>query len=239
MASHILKKFDTDIGALIARLLEQDDLVAAQLEHAMTLLVKCHREHGPHVAAIEEQINALDRTIDGDAAQMLALHQPSASDLRVVLATMRIASELEQIGNATSRLCTAADHIHRTGRKEVRHLDRLVAMHQHVVTMLRAWRHDYATRDVTAARAAAENVAHIATLCDELDELLAEGLRVTAGAPGPRISIETLRIAEALKEIAERAARCAAHVAYMVRGEDIRFLRPEQVSAILAGPAAR
>ncbi|GAA5174464.1 hypothetical protein GCM10025771_04240 [Niveibacterium umoris] len=236
MANHILKKFDADLGALIARLFELDDLVAAQFEHAMTLLVKCHREHGPEVIALEERINALHLAIDNDAAQLIVQHQPNASDLRVVLATTRIAAELEEIANAITRLGGSADRIHRAGRKDIRHLDSLDALRTAVQSMLQDWRAAFSARDAAVVAKSARACAAAQETWQELEALLVESLHVAHTGLGPHLGVETLRIAEALREIAERAALIAAHVAYMARGEDYRHRSPEQLDQIF--PAA-
>lgn len=105
MANHILKKIDTDTAAIKTRIAGMAAVVDGQLDHVITILEKRHLEHGLVVDKLIVQINDAQLAIDRECANFIVMHQPNASDLRTVLAAMRIGAELQRLG---TKICGVA-----------------------------------------------------------------------------------------------------------------------------------
>jgi phosphate transport system protein len=108
---------DIELQSLKDELLEMMDLVKGQLVRCKTSL----EEHNPDVAdevvEKEKRVNALELTIDKECENILALHNPVATDLRFVLSTLRICADLESIGDIAKGLAKVSkNHIKKSHR---------------------------------------------------------------------------------------------------------------------------
>ena len=99
MTDHILKRFDEDLQRLTGVILQMGDSAASQLESALSALERLDSIAPKEVIAADHAIDVLEHGIGHDVVRLLALHQPLARDLREVLAALRIASDIERIGD--------------------------------------------------------------------------------------------------------------------------------------------
>ncbi len=95
---------EPELQALKENLLEMMDLVISQLAKCRKALVKSDPESAQEVLATEKRVNALELTIDKDCENILALYNPVATDLRFVLASLKIGNDLERIGDNANAL---------------------------------------------------------------------------------------------------------------------------------------
>jgi phosphate transport system protein len=95
---------EPELHALKENLLEMMDLVTSQLTKCRKALVKLDVEAAEEVLAAEKRVNALELSIDKDCENILALYNPVATDLRLVLASLKIGNDLERIGDNANAL---------------------------------------------------------------------------------------------------------------------------------------
>ena len=96
---HITSAFDRDLEAIQAKIMKMGGLVeAAILEGAISLETR-DEERAEKVRAADKAIDLLEEKINEDAARLIALRSPTAGDLRLVLAIMKISGNLERIGD--------------------------------------------------------------------------------------------------------------------------------------------
>ena len=96
---HIASAFDRDLEDIQAKIMKMGGLVeAAILEGAISLETR-DEERAEKVRAADKAIDLLEEKINEDAARLIALRSPTASDLRLVLAIMKISGNLERIGD--------------------------------------------------------------------------------------------------------------------------------------------
>jgi phosphate transport system protein len=96
---HIVSSFDRDLEALQAHLSRLSGLVEAALTDAVTALEAQDIPAAEKVIAADKAIDALEEFIQTEAATLIARRAPTAVDLRLVLAVMRVASSLERVGD--------------------------------------------------------------------------------------------------------------------------------------------
>ncbi|MBV8656975.1 MAG: hypothetical protein JO142_04035 [Burkholderiales bacterium] len=220
MADHTLKKIDTDIAHALESLSGMGKLVLHQLGEAMTIVEKCYMELGVSLDKLEDKLNERQVFIDRECTQFIALHQPSASDLRTILATMRIANELESVGQAACQIGRAGERIHKGGRKLVVALEPLMAEYRIAFQMLEMAIAAIAASDIkVAAKLVAEQLA-LHEACANVQAQILAGLVESQGANAS--SLDTSGIARTLLRVGELAQRIAAHVVYRVTGNDVR-----------------
>lgn len=96
---HIVKSFDDDLGRIDAIVAEMGGLAERQLTDAVDALVKRDAERALSVIESDKKIDALETELDNFTIQVLALRQPMAEDLRAVISALKIAANLERIGD--------------------------------------------------------------------------------------------------------------------------------------------
>ena len=104
---HEHKKLDLELSDLRAKINKMGALVVAQIEAALACLSE-HDTGGTHaIVETDLDVNRMDIDLEEACLQFLALHQPVAGDLRLTTAIMKIATELERIGDRVVNLCEA------------------------------------------------------------------------------------------------------------------------------------
>ena len=98
-ADHIVKTFDEDLAQLVNTIAEMGGLAESQLADAVTALAKRDEALAVRVIEHDERQDELEEDIEAQVIRMLALRQPVALDLRTVVAALKIAAELERIGD--------------------------------------------------------------------------------------------------------------------------------------------
>ena len=100
MASdHILKRFDEELERLNATINEMGGLTESQFAKALTAVRDRDTATAEEVIADDARVDALDAAVQEQTVKLLALRQPMAIDLRVVLSSIKIAAALERIAD--------------------------------------------------------------------------------------------------------------------------------------------
>lgn len=101
MSDHILKKFDDELNKLRYRLVKMGTIVQQQIGIACSSLLQNNQELAKNVIQLEKKVNKLDNKINNQCIKIIALHQPVASDLRLILVAYQMNIYLETIGDMT------------------------------------------------------------------------------------------------------------------------------------------
>jgi phosphate transport system protein len=96
---HILRAFDRDLEAIQAMVMKMGGMVEAAILDAAQALETRDEELATKVRAGDKAIDALEERINEEAARLIALRAPAASDLRTVLSVLKITASLERIGD--------------------------------------------------------------------------------------------------------------------------------------------
>ena len=99
MAEHTLKRFDEELERLNATISEMGGLTESQLALALRALRERDTEAAERVIVDDPRIDALDQAVQEQTVHLLALRQPMAVDLRVILSSIKIAAALERIAD--------------------------------------------------------------------------------------------------------------------------------------------
>ena len=214
---HEHKKFEVELADLRAKLGQMGDLVVAQIEGALG----CLNEHDiAGTRAIIEQetnVNRMDISIEELCLAFLALHQPVAGDLRLITATMKIATELERIGDRVVNICEAVhdrdEREQAASHAEVRRMGALA------LAMVRDGLTAFSTGDSSVANRVFEKDK-------EFDALYGEEfakLKASIASDSDRVAHDTdlAFLSKDLNEISEHATYIAEAVVFMVEGKQI------------------
>ena len=211
---HIDARYDAELNQLKERLIAMGKLVELQLEASVTqrdLLQALAVERDDH------GVNELERSIDEHAIRLLALHQPAASDLRLVAAVLKIVTDLERIGDLavdTARRTRALDDAPFQNSAE------LLELAQTALFTLRESLDAFLHTDVARAR---RIVATDGKMDSRVAELIAQ-LRRTMTSDSQLVanSVATLMAAMHLQRMAAHARNIAEMAVYTASGEDVR-----------------
>ena len=163
-------------------------------------------------------VDALELQVDEAALELLALEQPMARDLRQVVATLKIANDLERVGDHAAKIAGAGlrllDAPAVPALPEVAEMGLLAS--EMLADALRAW----TTRDPAAAR-------HVRARDDRLDALRASTHRLLVShmLEDPRRitpALELIRVAQSLERVGDLATNIAEETVFLVEGEVIR-----------------
>ena len=107
-AEHSARSFDDELALLERSLLEMGQLALSQLRAALSNL-----DHSDHIAAdkiieADSKIDELNELVDRQAVRLLALRQPMGGDLRIIVSSLRIAGELERMGDYAANFAKRA-----------------------------------------------------------------------------------------------------------------------------------
>ena len=97
--THIVHAFDKDLKKIETLLLQMGDLAQSQIVDSMTALVDRNLELGKTVRQTDDKMDALEIKINEKAVRLIALRQPMAEDLRMIVAIMKVSASLERIGD--------------------------------------------------------------------------------------------------------------------------------------------
>ncbi|CUH59411.1 phosphate signaling complex protein PhoU [Thalassobacter stenotrophicus] len=101
---HIASVFDRDLEAIQAMIMKMGGLVEQSIDQSITALVNRDSELALAVRSADKTIDALEEQVSTEAARVIALRAPQASDLRTVLSVFRIAANLERIGDYSKNI---------------------------------------------------------------------------------------------------------------------------------------
>jgi len=102
--SHISNQLNRNLEELFHHILEMGGMVENQLEMALTALSSSDVKVAKEVLRFDKVINQAEMEIDRLCIRVLARQQPTASDLRLILSTIRIAIDLERMGDEICKL---------------------------------------------------------------------------------------------------------------------------------------
>jgi phosphate transport system protein len=223
MTEHTVKAFTEQLEGLSAAVAQMGGLAEAQLADAIEAIGR--RDTGLAEGAVggDKRIDALQQNIEERALKLLALRQPMAVDLRETLAAIKIASELERIGDLAKNIAKRAIVLNR--EQPIRLTQSLARMGRQTLSQLKLVLDAYSDRDAEAA----ENVwRHDGEIDETYNSLFRELL--TYMMEDPRtigMCTHLLFVAKNIERTGDHATNIAEVVYQMVRGEILGAERPK------------
>ncbi len=134
MPQHIVTGYDTDLNRLTTSLSDLGSLVEGMVTDAVDSLNARDEQLAANVVARDRHANKIQSQIDDDAMRILALRNPMATDLRRTVGAMRVASDLERIGDLSEGIAKRARDL--IAHPELKASDGIVRMGRQVKTQL-------------------------------------------------------------------------------------------------------
>ena len=220
MTEHTLRQYDIELEEIRRRILNMGGLAEAQVVKAIEGLRSGQIDLLDTVVEGDKPINLAQIELDDACSHIIAKRQPAAGDLRLELAVIKIASDLERIGDEAKKIAKAARRLHGA---ETPFVPR-VGLTQAVELALELLR---ASLDAFA-RVNPEGIEDLRRKDAEIDAGFKGVMRqlITYMMEDPRTissCLEMLFIAKAIERVGDHAMNIAEHVVFVARGEDVRF----------------
>ncbi|RRD42248.1 phosphate signaling complex protein PhoU [Comamonadaceae bacterium OH3737_COT-264] len=228
---HTSSHFEAELNAVSARIMEMGGLVESQIKYAIEALSHMDIEAAERIEQLEQRVNALDVAIDADLSTIIATRQPTAKDLRMLLAISKATSNLERIGDESNKMGRMIKTIiENHAALNLPTLD-LKYSGELAAAQLRRALDAFARRDVS-------DVVGILKHDDQIDREFEGYTRklVTYMMEDPRkisASMELLFLAKSIERIGDHSKNLAELIVFMVKGKDVRHTTVEDVQSAI------
>jgi phosphate transport system protein len=236
MNEHTTKAFDADLQELTRKVSEMGGLAEREVADAIQALTHLDAELGNRVVSADPAIDALQQEIEEKAILTIARRQPMAVDLREIVATLRVASDLERIGdlakNIGKRVSALGEDL--TSNKLIRGVEHMASL---VLGQLKQVLDAYASRDLQSAMAVWKSDEQVDAMCTSLFREL-----LTYMMEDPRnitFCIHLMFCAKNIERMGDHATNIAETVYYMVEGHPIADQRPKGDTTAFATAASK
>jgi phosphate transport system protein len=219
---HLSSQFDEDLNSLCAKLLQMGGLVEQQIDIAMRAFSEMNLDLCNQVVEREKTVNSLEVEIDSACVELIARRQPTARDLRLVMAISKAITNLERAGDEAERVAKRTRRIiNEAGNFKINSAE-IKLSGQMAIDLLRQSLDCFARLDAVAAVKVVQDDKQI-------DEEFRGFVRklITYMAEDPKMistGLDLLFIAKAIERIGDHAKNIAEFVIYIVKGADVRHV---------------
>ncbi|WP_029000418.1 phosphate signaling complex protein PhoU [Azohydromonas australica] len=230
---HLSSEFDAELGAISNRVMEMGGLVESQLAQAMYALSTFSQETASQVLDRELIVNRMELEIDRDLSGVIARRQPTARDLRLLIAVSKAIANLERVGDEAARIARTVQQLIKAGlstRMRIPVAD-LAYEAELAMASLRKALDAFARLDTARAL---EVLKQDDQIDQEFDGLLRK--LITYMMEDPRTisaSIDLVFVAKAIERVGDHAKNLAEVIIYVVKGTDVRHAPMETVENVV------
>ena len=229
---HLSTQFDAELSGISSRVLEMGGLVESQVAQAVYSLSNFSGDIATLVLQQEERVNQMEVEIDRDLSAIIARRQPTARDLRLLIAVSKTIANLERVGDEAARIARTVQRLINTGVSSRLRLpvNDLAFESELAPTQLRKALDAFARLDV-------ERALEVLRQDDQIDQEFDGLLRklITYMMEDPRTisaSIDLVFVAKAIERVGDHAKNLAEQIIYIVKGQDVRHNTVEAVETI-------
>lgn len=218
--AHLSKQYDQDLEAIRSRVLLMGGLVESQFRDAMESLHQDSVELAEKVVRTDAEINQLEVILDSACTNLIVRRQPAANDLRTVMATTKVITDLERIGDEVTKIARSAKNLQSRSALMVNNYQTL----RNIADVAGSMLHDALDAFARLDRDLAMNLISRDDTLDHQFHAMMRSL-ITYMMEEPRTisaSLDLLWIAKAIERIGDHSTNLAEQVIYIVDGKDIR-----------------
>lgn len=226
---HLSTQFDSELNSVSARVMELGGLVESQIRQAVYALSQFSAEVAQQVTDMESRVNAMEVEIDRELSSIIARRQPTARDLRLLIAISKTTANLERVGDEAEKIARMVKSIINSGSARALPSSDLRVAAELASGLLRKALDAFARLDVKAAVTILKD--------DDLIDKEFDGFvrkLITYMMEDPRTispSLDLLFLAKAIERIGDHAKNIAEFIIYIVKGEDVRHTSMDHIES--------
>lgn len=211
----IRERFDLELNETQEQLIEMSDCAIAALNRSMDALMNHDIDTALEIIEDDAALNRMEEEINQHVILMIAKQSPVATDLRRLIVTLKVAADLERVGDYAVNI---AKETIRIGKQEhLPPITLLQEMHELASKMLHQVTEAFIAEDIIKAK-------EIAEIDDQVDDLYGQAIRqlMRSGAEDPERMNQVTQLAficRYLERSADYATNIAEQLFYLVRGK--------------------
>lgn len=226
---HLSTQFDSELNGVSSKVMEMGGLVEAQIRLAIQSLSTFSIEVANQVTQAETRVNTMEVDIDKDLSSIIARRQPTARDLRLLIAISKTTANLERAGDEADKIARMVKSILHSGSARALPSADLRLAADLASNQLRKALDSFARLDTAMA-------VGILKEDDIIDKEFDGFVRklITYMMEDPRTisaSLDLLFVAKAIERIGDHAKNIAEVVIYIVKGADVRHTTMEEIES--------
>jgi phosphate transport system protein len=228
---HLSSQFDIELNSVSSRVMELGGLVESQIRNAIYALSQFSDEVADQVIEAEGRVNAMEVEIDRDLSSIIGRRQPTARDLRLLIAISKATANLERVGDEAEKIARMVKSIIHSGTARQLPASELRIAAELASALLRKSLDAFARLDTNAA-------VSILKEDDQIDREFDGFVRklITYMMEDPRTisaSLDLLFLAKAIERIGDHAKNIGELIIYIVKGTDVRHTSIEQIESAI------
>ena len=226
---HLSTQFDSELNGVSSRVMELGGLIESQLRLAIYALSQYSVESANQVIETELRVNGMELDIDRELSSIIARRQPTARDLRLLIAISKTTANLERAGDEAAKIARMAKSIMLSGVSRTLPASDLRVAADLASGLLRKALDAFARLDTAAAVSILKE--------DDLIDAEFDGFvrkLITYMMEDPRTisaSLDLLFVAKAIERVGDHAKNIAEFIIYIVKGADVRHSSMDQVES--------
>ncbi|MFH0131452.1 phosphate signaling complex protein PhoU [Variovorax sp. EL159] len=228
---HLSSQFDSELNGVSSRVMELGGMVESQIHQAVYALLQFDPEAADRVMETEHRVNAMEIDIDRELSSIIARRQPTARDLRLLIAISKTTANLERVGDEANKIARMVKSIIESGSARALPTTELRIAADLASSLLRTALDAFARLDTAAALSILKD--------DDLIDKEFDGFvrkLVTYMMEDPRTisaSLDLLFLAKAIERIGDHAKNIAEFIIYIVKGADVRHTSMQEIESAL------
>ena len=229
---HLSTQFDSELNGVSSRVMELGGLVESQLRLAIYALSQFSAESANQVIETELRVNGMELDIDRELSSIIARRQPTARDLRLLIAISKTTANLERAGDEAAKIARMVKSIMHSGASRTLPSSDLRVAADLASGLLRKALDAFARLDTAAA-------VSILKEDDQIDAEFDGFVRklITYMMEDPRTisaSLDLLFIAKAIERVGDHAKNIAEFIIDIVKGKDVRHTALDEIESAVA-----
>jgi phosphate transport system protein len=226
LGQHISGQFNHELEDIRNKVLTMGGLVEQQIEQAVRAFTTNDIELADLVIKQDNQVDALEMLIDHECTQIIALRQPTAFDLRLLIAVIKIVREMERAGDKAERIARMAIQLSNSD-SQFNHQYELEHMGEVINEMMHGALDAFARINIEGittitGRDASVNREYENVIRRLITRMMEDPRNITR-------SLDVIWAARAMERIGDYACNICEHLIYMINGEDVRHLSQEEL----------
>ncbi|HLQ79563.1 MAG TPA: phosphate signaling complex protein PhoU [Brachybacterium sp.] len=208
--------YQSDLRHIVDDLVDMSEMVGTALEDATTALLEGDLALAERVVTADPHLDSRQLELDAKTVELLARQSPVATDLRLLVASLRMSSSLERMGDLAAHVALVARRAHPDRAVPARHREQVARMSELGLTALRAAAQVIRTRDLALG-------AQVEKQDDELDELMLTISREISGSDEDSYTnaevIDLTLLIRFYERIGDHAVSLVRRVGFLVTGD--------------------
>lgn len=226
LGHHISQQFNEELEEVRTHVLAMGGLVQEQIHKATSALVEGDVTLAESVIKNDTEVNKAEVSIDEECTTIIARRQPTASDLRLVIAVIKTITDLERIGDQAERVARMGIRLAESGDSKISYME-IRHMGERVAHMVHDALDAFARMDVDAAVETAKEDQFVDV---EYDGIMRQSLTYMMEDPHTISQmLDIMWTVRALERIGDHAKNICEYVIYLVKGKDVRHTSIEKM----------